>query len=906
MKHINTLLRLVLLALPVLIVTTTTGLFLDSELDPIRQAREAAEMKKETRARNRKAFPDERHDAGAVAHPNRDYYIFPRTFNTSVPISQGVLAAMAHRDGQLRALALRKAAIDNAWTCVGPFNSAGRMRVVRYHPTNPDILYAGAASGGVWKSTNNGASWEPLTDNFPTLAIGHIAIDPRNPETVYAGTGEGTNNADAVYGTGLYKTTDGGATWKNCNIPVSTQDQCVNYVELHPAGADTVFAAMSFGSASGALYKSLNGGATWAKVIDGPARSVLVDRAKPNRVIVAMGYYNGTSTNGIYVSDRNGDRYSFTKVSTNLPPADSIGRIVMDASPSNPGAIMCIMVTSSKRAASSGGAYPGDLDLLGIFRSTNSGDSWERMPASNNVSVKGFMRAQGDYNCFVRFHPTNHNIVYMGGIETWRSTDFGVTWTKVSNQNDAMYSTWVDMHWGEFNPVNPNQMMVCGDGGIYRTNNSTDGKPTWQEMATGLATFQFYGISVDASTPKRVLGGTQDRRNNIGQVGNSNWTRLTWGGDGGYTCFDHKLPQTYYVESQYGNIARTDNNGGSFKGITTGLERGTDNSSLMSFVAPFLMHPTDNRTLFIAGHKVYRTGNQGGQWLPISEDLTKGTYWTRQFQDLSICTQNPNVLWGVTGSTGVVFRSENVMALADNVTWANVNGTDVSQKIPALFLNAIAAHPSDPKTAYVGTSAFDPKSGVYKTTDAGATWKFMSGSTPQTSLPKVPVGAIAVWERNPEVVFVGTDVGVYVSTDGGANWRPFGEGLPTVVIDDLKITPDDILFAGTHGRGAWMASAIITVDAEAQPTARTFTLGRNYPNPVASTTTLPFTIIERTHVRLAVYDASGRCVQTLVDDVRMPGDHLVQLDAARLQPGVYFYRLETGTERMTRKLAIVR
>jgi photosystem II stability/assembly factor-like uncharacterized protein len=877
--------------------------------DPGLTLRNERATKKALRAERRRAYPDENHDGSIAAQPNRDYYIYPRTFNSNVPISKGLLNAVEFRANQERSLALRKMSFINQWTCAGPFNSAGRMRIVRYHPTNPDILYAGAASGGVWKTTDGGNTWKALTDNFPTLAVGHLVIDPKNPETVFAGTGEGTNNADAVYGTGLYKTTDGGATWNNLLSSITSNDQCVNHIELHPDGSDTILAAVSFNTSSGGLFKTTNGGSSWTNVLAGPARTVVIDRAIKGRVVLGMGYYNGSSLNGIYISDAGGDRYSFSRVTTNLPPADSMGRIEMDASPSYPGAIMAVVVTSAKRAAtSSGSSYHGDLDLLGIYRSTNSGTSWERMACSDNPTIKGFMRAQGDYDLFIRFHPTNHKVLYMGGIETWRSTDFGVSWTKVSSQNDPMISTWCDMHSADFNPTNPSQLVVSSDGGIYRTNDCLASKVLWDEMAGNLATMQFYGISIDNSSPKRMLGGTQDRRNNLGMVGNPQWTRLSWGGDGGYTLFDYSSPTRYYVESQFGNIARTDNNGGSFTGITKGLER-TDASgnNLMSFVAPFIMHPTNSNILFIGGHKVYRTLNRGSQWIAISDDLTKGLYWTRQFQDMALCNANPNYVWGVTGSTGAAFRSTNAMAaVVDNITWDNVTGTVIGQKLPALYLNSIAVHPVDGNIAYVGTSAFDSKSGVYKTTDGGATWSFMTGSTSTTMLPKCPIGAIAIWDKNPDVVFAGTDVGVYVSTDAGANWMPFGDGLPNVVIDDLKITSDDILFAGTHGRGMWYTSAIVMSQSDVEALPESNAIGAIYPNPCPLNATVPCMITRRTNVRLRVYDASGREVCTVVNQVLSAGSHRFSMNTSNLNSGVYFARLDTDDGHWTRRFAVVR
>ncbi len=884
---------------------TATGLLsLRTTILPTRVISESSRMKQEQKAIDRQAWPDAQREAQPV--PHLDYYVYPRTFQSSVSVREGLAAAVSHRDAQIQALSLRKALFSNTWSCGGPFNAAGRMRIVRYHPSDPSIMYAGAAAGGVWKTTNSGASWFPLTDMLPTLAVGHLAIDPRNPETVYVGTGEGSNNYDAVYGNGLYKTTDGGRSWRNILTSIPNGDQCINQVELHPLGADTIFCAVSFGGSSGGVFKTTDGGGSWKNVLPGPARSVIVDRSNPRRVIAGMGYYNGTSLNGIFVSESNGDRFTFTKVTDNLPAPDSSGRIVLDQSISHPGTIFAAIVFAARRApTSAGSSYPGDMDFMGLYKSTTGGTSWTRLPASDNASFKTFMRAQGDYNLFVRVHPTNPDIIFMGGIETWRSTNGGQSFTKISKQGDNLANAWVDMHSADFDPIDPKTLVVTGDGGVYRTRDCLANSVVWNELATNLATYQFYGIDFDRQNTSRVVGGTQDRRNNIGVVGNPNWTLLSWSGDGGYTAFDHKVPSTFYVESQYGNIARTDNNGGTFTRITNGLERTSGTSEYMSFIAPFLMHPTNNNVLFIAGNKVYRTNGKGAQWVAISDDLTKGTSWTRQFQDLSICTKNPDVLWGVTGSTGKAFRTTNSMAV--DAVWTDVSGTDINQRLPALFLASVAVHPTNGDIAYVGTSSFDVKSGVYRTSDGGVTWKYMTGATPQTSLPKGPVGALVVYDKDPRIVFAGTDVGVYVSMDEGENWIPFGDGLPTVVIDDLKITPDGILYAGTHGRGLWMTSAILTrTDALAPIVDQGYALGTQYPNPASSTLTVPFTVAESGTVEIALYDASGHRVMIATRDNWTRGSHTTTVSVRTLRPGTYFLRMTAGSFSATRKVLIIR
>ena len=836
-------------------------------------------------------------DRGSTDMPHVDRYIIPRTFNSERRISEGLRHGMQQLVRQQAELSLRKQTIANTWSFVGPSTIGGRIRVVKYHPGNPSIVYAGSASGGVFKSTNGGDTWTPMSDRLPTLAVGHMALDPANPDHIYIGTGEGSFNWDKVYGDGVYKSTDGGQTWQNIMKDiVRDHDLAVNHVEIHPENPSVIYAAATFGGGSGGLLRTEDGGENWTTVLNGPARDVVLDPADPDRVFVALGNANGRSSNGLYLSEKKGDRWSFEKITENLPEPDSIGRVVVDISPSRPGTMVAVMQRS--RAAA-----PTDRqDFLGVYRSTDYGATWNRSPASDQANMREVLRGQGDYNLFVRFHPTDHNVILLGGIYIWRSTNFGESFTQISSQT-GVNGAWVDMHYADFNPADPDQMIVAGDGGLFRTDDARRSTPVFKEINTGLATMQFYAMNFDAQTPTRVAGGTQDRRNNLGDVTTGEWERLGWSGDGGYVAFDHENEDIFYITSQYGNLAKTTNGGASFRSARRGLDR-TDaqGNHLFSFVTPFIMHPTDSRILFVGGNRMYRTTNKAGQWEPISEDLTGARSSLSQFQDLSLCRNDPNVLYGVTGYSSRAFRTTNALADAESVTWHRID-----DGLPNLFLSEVEVHPIDGDIAYVGTAGFSANSGVYRTTDGGQSWEFMKGETETTQLPDIPVGAVVIWRKDPNVIFAGTDLGVFVSTDAGRNWYPFGDGLPNVVVDDLKLTDDDILYAATHGRGMWMVSAILSVQGEAERTRPlTFTLGQNYPNPFNPSTVIPFTLERPGNVTIRIYDTKGIQLRTLVDEHREAGAHRVRLDARGLKSGVYLYELSAGSRREVRKMLLTK
>ncbi|MBR9975206.1 MAG: T9SS type A sorting domain-containing protein [Bacteroidetes bacterium] len=831
--------------------------------------------------------------------PALDYYMIPRTYKATKRISEGLRDAVSARKRNLETLSFQKKTLANTWTFIGPNNIAGRVRIVRYHPTDASIVFAGSASGGLFKSTDGGTSWTPKTDHLPTLAVGSLAFDPVDPNVMYMGTGEGSNNWDAVNGDGVYKSTDQGETWTNVMEGVIKDlDLAVNDIVVHPQDRNLIFAATTYGGGSGALMRSTDGGVDWNAALNGPARSVLIDRVNPDRIIVGFGYYNGRSSNGIYLSDERGERFSFRKVTETMPASDSIGRIVMDASLVVPGTIIAGMQRAPKHAPTE------RQDFLGIFKSTDSGTSWVKLRSSTQSNMREVLRAQGDYNLHIRFHPTDSNVVFFGGINGWRSTDGGNSFRQVTTQS-GLAGAWVDHHSVDFSPVNPDVMLLSSDGGVFRTNDCRRSTMSMDETGTGLATMQFYAMNYDRKTPTRVAGGTQDRRNNIGDASSPQWRQLiNWGGDGGYVAFDYEDENVFYVAYQYGRLGKTTNGGNSFFAIQEGLELRDGNDNYMfSFVTPFIMHPTARNTLFVGGNKIYRTTNSGTTWIAISDNLTGSGNSLSQFQNLAFCKTNPGVLYGVTGYSSLAYRSTNAMASPGDVTWSRIDAG-----IPNVYLGDVAVHPVNIDVAYVGTATFSPSSGIYKTTDGGSSWTFMKGATPETSLPDVPIGAIAIWDKNPEVVFAGTDIGVYVSNDGGANWIPFGEGLPTVVIDDLKITEDDVLYAATHGRGMWMTSAILSTKDEAESRRPViFHLGQTYPNPVAAArqTVVPFTLEKAGHVTVRVYDAQGRLLRTVLDEHREAGTQQATISAAGLRPGPYFYELRSGSTREVRKMVVI-
>lgn len=838
--------------------------------------------------------------SSVIQEPGVEYYVHQRTFGSSIPVSVGKKrAAIALQEIQSNN-AFQKFSAVNPWASMGPNNYGGRMRALAFHPTDPSIIYAGAASGGLWKSTDGGRSWLPKTDRLPSLAVGAIAIDKNNPNRIFIGTGEGSRNWDRVYGDGIFRSEDGGESWTEISSTVFlSYDQACNAIALHPQSADTMFIAMAYLTGnSGGVFKTTNGGASWSNVLAGFARDVVIDPFNPSRVFVALGHDNGKGSNGIYRSDEYGKRFTFKACTTGIPINDSIGRIKLASSPSNPNTVIAAIVKAPL------GSDP--KDLLGIYRTTDAGDRWERMPCSDNTTFQSFMSTsgspQGWYNLFLAFHPTDHNYVYAGGIDIWRSTNFGAQFTRISSNNDPGFPVHVDQHTIAFDPMNPNSMFIGNDGGIYRTTNNRAASVAWEEMNNNLVTFQFYEMDYNRQMPTRVYGGTQDNGTNQGDVGNVQWKKI-YGSDGGYVASDPVNAQIVYATTQYGKIQKSLNGGASFNSAQNGI----DYSVSPQFVAPFVISPTNSNLLLFGSNIVFRTTNAGANWLEISQTLTDASSWQNQISHIAISKSSPTSAYVVTGN-GRCWRSDNITSLAANVSWTRLG----SGQLPSLYFTKVAIDQMDVQTVYLATSSFDStRNGIYKSTDGGQNWIrcVPIGNDGKRIWRFGPCNALEISPKNRNHLFIGTDIGVFVSTDAGDSWNPFGNGLPVVVIDDIKITPNDVIYAATHGRGMWMASSIVSVGGE-KLSPGDFALHQNFPNPVSMksglSTTIRFKLPARKNVTMKLFDAQGRLLQTMLKEVRNSGEHSLSVDVHQLRSGTYFYELTAGNFRDVRKMAVVR
>ena len=736
-----------------------------------------------------------------------DFFVAQRAYpKTTLPEGARI---KAFRQTLEMASQLSGSALSARWVSIGPApmkNSAmgqqnvdvsGRVKALAVDPRNSNVVYLGAAQGGVWKTTDGGASWQPLTDKQPSLAVSALALDPRNPDTIYVGTGEPHPGLDNYYGAGILKSTDGGATWQQLGADTFTGLGIASIV-IDPNNSNVIYVASSRTGVEGSatpvrgVFKSTNGGSTWTALLTCQdcygASDLVMDPRNPSTLYAAFWSY------GIFKSTNGGANWTQL---TNGLPGSNFRRVELAISPSNP------LVLYAGYDYSAQGQYEGAL----LFKTVDGGSSWTWLQQAPN-----YCTGQCWYDNIIAVSPTNPNVVYLGGSANYqwqpvtrikevvvRSSDGGTTWQDMSPNDSVAHTLHPDMHAIAFDPQNPNTIWVGNDGGVWK---STDGGRTWVNRNTNLATLQFTGIALHPTNASIVFGGMQDN-NKAKTTGATAWDALDVG-DGGYAAIDPFNPQ-YYYGSRYGISFQRNDQGGTAPVDDWPIKtNGINQQDRALFYAPFALDPSTAGVAYYGTYRLYRTTNRGDDWTPISGDLTKGAATAGSISTIAVAPSDPRTIY-VGTSDGNVQVTTNTGGSWTNVTKA---------PLPNRWVSEIAVAHNAPRTAYVVFNGFnihtpDTPGHVFKTTDGGATWQNIS-----SNLPDVPVLSIVLDRDAPGIIYIGTDVGVFRSTNDGASWAPFNDGLPNVAVVDLALNPNtDILVAATHGRSVYKVQL-----GEAEPT----------------------------------------------------------------------------------------
>lgn len=796
---------------------------------------------------------------------------------------QRLINAEAHQTAYRQAQAMAREYAGRSqgeWIPKGPTNIGGRITGIALHPSNGNIIYAGAADGGVLKSTDGGVNWTVLTDHFITLSVGDVAVDPNNPNTVYAGLGEANLAGDNYDGDGLYRTTDAGATWTNIGL---AQTKRIGRVAVHPMDPNIIFVAgagaqFSTDSARG-VYRTTDGGASWEKVLyisdSTSAIDLRINPSHPDTVYAAMWERlrspirrkAGGITSGIYRSTDMGT--TWTELTGGLPSGANVGRI---------GIAMCQTSTNVLYAT-----YTDSIGYLdAIYKTTDGGNSWFQtsgQPPSYLYYNFGWYFGQ------IRVHPANPDIAFVLGVPLYRTTNGGNSWSDVSGIQH------VDHHALEFDMTNMNHVVDGNDGGVYY---STNGGSVWTK-SYNLPITQFYAATIDELNPQRTYGGTQDNGTLRTLTGNLDDWEMIYGGDGFYCIVDYTNSSIIYAESQYGNLVKSTNGGNSFYSATSGIS----SYDRTNWSTPVVMDPNNNLILYYGANRLYRTANGAGLWNAISGDLTNGpgsgnlTYGT--ITTIAVSRTDSNVIYVGTDDANVWVTTN-----------AGTNWTSINAGLPDRWVTRVAVDPHDAAIAYVTFSGYRYDSyqpHVFRTTNYGAQWTDIS-----SDLPEVPVNVVVIDPQNTSVLYIGTDYGVYYTTDAGAAWQPLGTGLPYSAVDDLVLhNGTRVLRAATHGRSFFEfdLDQIGVVEEEESPGVVVTGVSLQVASPSRNSIRLSYRIDKAGAVRIAVYDATGRIVQNLVDEVVTSGPHELVRNVD-LPAGTYFVRLEAPGETASRKIEIVK
>ena len=701
------------------------------------------------------------------------------------------------------------------WRRVGPMFQGGRIESIAGPAGNSSTIYVGVGSGNVWKTVNNGITWKPIFENESTFAIGDIEVSRSDPDTVWVGTGENLMARSSFAGTGIFKSQDGGETWKNMGLHDSHH---IGRIVIDPQNPDIVYVAAlghqyTYNEERG-LFKTTDGGKTWRKslfisdevgvvdvVMDPSDNETLYaaawerDRKAWDNVVCGKG-------SGIYKTTDAGRTWK--RLTKGFPTGKYIGRIGLDVSVSNPNFVYAVLDNQTplprkkkeRRQRRAGGE---------VYCSEDKGRTWKKVNESDVIA--GINYSFGD----IRVSPDDERRIYVLGVNLAASEDGGKTYKRLGGTVVHLYhhstrALHLDHHDLWIDPLNPDRLLLGNDGGFFM---SYDRGKTWLHI-NNLPIAEFYAISVDMATPYNIYGGTQDdsalygpsnqeQEDGIEDPWKHVWIDLWGGGDSYFTLVDPTDPSIIYYEQQFGYFRRKNMKTGQSKHIQPRAKKG-EPPLRYNWMTPFIISHHNPFTLYYGANKLFKSVNRGDSWTCISPDLSISPGPEKQgnvpYGALTTISESPLL----PGLIYVGTDDGNVHVTRDD----GKKWTEINKGLPDKWVSRVVASSHELGTVYLSLTGYredDFGAYLYRSTDFGQTWNSITGNLPSES-----VNVIREDTQHKNILYVGTDQGgVYVSLDNGKSWVSLCCDLPTTAVHDIAVHPRySELVIGTHGRSAFV------------------------------------------------------------------------------------------------------
>jgi len=770
------------------------------------------------------------------------------------------------------------------WEPAGPTNIGGRITDIEVNPDNNDVIYIGAATGGILKTVDGGNEWENIFDDAAVISIGDIALDPANSNIIYVGTAEANAASYSFVGDGMHKSYDGGDTWQHIGLE---QSAYIARIVVDHTNSQRVFVAacgnlFSTNSQRG-IYRSDDGGENWDQVLfltDSTAAIDLVQHPVDPDILYAAMWERVRGLNyrrsfgnssGVWKTIDGGD--TWTELTNGLPNGDEIGRIGLAIAKSNPEVVY---------------AFYDNQDNVELYRTEDGGDLW--FPTNHN-DIHGMNSSFGWYFGQIRVNPNDEDQFWVLGVEMYRSDNGGNSYIPLAgywNLDEIHvdhHALWID--------ENTETLFEGNDGGLYVSDNYGN---SWDKI-NNLPITQFYAMDIDYNYPERIYGGTQDNNTIRTLTGDLDDWEAILGGDGMYTLVDYENPFLIYAESQWGNLARSSDLGYSFNWI--GTPAAADIRTNWS--SPYVLHPEDPSIMYFGTYRVWKGTESGWTWSVLSEDMTKGddgsTFHT--ISTIAISKLDPDMIL-VGSDDGLVHITTN----------SGTTFIDISDGLPNRWITRVEFDPFEENTIYATVSGFRWEEAfphVFKSLNLGEDWIDIS-----SNLPQVPVNVIVCDPDLEDRYFIGTDAGMFCTEDGGNYWYGISCGMPNTPVVAMKIhEPTLTLVVATHGNSCFRIDLDDIINHTGENTLENTGEIKVFPNPVSDFATIDFEVPAPGNYDISIYTINGSRVTNLYDGQLTEDNHRftwnVNNNAESIYPnGIYLLTITNGNKVWHKKIILYR